>query len=62
MTEAEVFGEQISELKIIKRNPEGKDKIIDVLVKNDKDPVEIYYDSALEFCNKAKAALKKLSS
>ena len=27
--------------------------MIDVLIKNDKDPVEAYYQTAVEFCNKA---------
>ncbi|MFP4424767.1 MAG: hypothetical protein ACLFP2_06095 [Candidatus Woesearchaeota archaeon] len=30
-----------------------KDRIIDVLIDNDKDPVATYYQSAMEFCSKA---------
>mgnify|MGYP006294630969 FL=1 len=53
LTEKEVFPQSLSKLKKLQRNPEGKDRIIDVLIANDKDPVYAYYKSAVEFCNKA---------
>ena len=52
-TEEEVFGDDCKKLINIQHNPQGKDKIIDVLIKNDKDPVKTYYQSAIEFCSKA---------
>lgn len=36
----------------LKRNPEGKDIILDVLVNNDKDPIKEYHAEASEICNK----------
>ncbi len=58
-TEAEVFGEaQAKRLVKLKRDSEGKDRIIDVLIANDKDPIETYYNAALEFCEKAFEAIK----
>ena len=58
LKENEVF-EQF-EARNLKRSVDGSDKIIDVLVANENDPVQTYYESAIEFCNKAKDALKKL--
>ncbi len=58
--EKDVFDtEDFASLLNLDRNPDGKDKIIDVLVKNDKDPVKAYYDGALEFCNDAIEELEK---
>lgn len=37
----------------IERNPDGENKILDILIKNDKDPVKSYYDGAVEFCDDA---------
>ena len=45
--------DDMASLLNLKRNFNGKDKVIDVLVNNDKDPVKAYYDGALEFCNDA---------
>lgn len=56
-TENEVFGNSQNNLKNLDRNPTGTDRIIDVLIKNDKDPVESYYKGALEFCRKLKEKL-----
>jgi hypothetical protein len=54
LTEKQVFGSQaIKRLNGIERDEEGNDKIIDVLVKNDKDPVALYYQTAVDYCNKA---------
>ncbi len=37
----------------IQRNADGNDKILNMLVVNDKDPVKSYYDGAVEFCDDA---------
>lgn len=37
----------------IERDMFGNDKIMDVLIRNDKDPVKSYYDGAVEFCDNA---------
>lgn len=58
-TEKEMFGQQAYELKNLERDEYGRSKIIDVLKDNDKDPVETYYKSALDFCKKAMGELKK---
>lgn len=42
----------------LKRHPNGEDKVIDVLVKNDSDPVKTYFDSAIQFCQDAVKVLK----
>ena len=56
--EKEVFDkDELSSLLNITRDPQGKDKVIDVIIRNDKDPVKAYYDGALEFCN---TAIKRL--
>jgi hypothetical protein len=52
--ENEVFEPgELSELTNIERNKNGKEDIIDVLMKNDKDPVSAYYQGALDFCDEA---------
>lgn len=53
-TEAEVFGEAHKGFKNLVRDATGKDRVIDVLDRNDKDPVKTYVDGALEFCGKVK--------
>ncbi|MGV8161720.1 MAG: hypothetical protein ACP5N2_00120 [Candidatus Nanoarchaeia archaeon] len=50
--------ELLSELKNLERDEEGNDRIIDVLIKNDKDPVQTYYDGAKEFCLKLRDILQ----
>ena len=58
--ENEVFDkDDTTNLLNLNRNPNGKDKVIDVLVRNDKDPVKAYYEGALEFCNDALKELEK---
>lgn len=58
--EKDVFDkDETTSLLKINRNPDGKDRVIDVLVKNDKDPIKAYYDGALEFCNNALEELEK---
>ncbi|MBN1157416.1 hypothetical protein JXA85_07370 [Candidatus Woesearchaeota archaeon] len=56
-TEHEVFGGRMHHLKNIQREHYGNDRIIDVLIKNDKDPVQTYFDSAIQFCHKAEVEL-----
>lgn len=59
-TEREVLGEKhISTLKNLDRQKYGDEKILDVLMKNDKDPVESYYKGAKDFCAKLKLELQK---
>ena len=50
--------DQIRELKNLDRDEDGNDKILDVLIKNDKDPVQAYYDGAKEFCLKLRDILQ----
>jgi hypothetical protein len=50
-SERSVFGDDVDKLKNIQHAPGGSDAIIDVLVRNDKDPVRRYYDGALSFCS-----------
>ncbi len=56
-SEKDIFGDDASKLRNIKRSADGRDRVIDVLVRNDKDPVQQYYDGALSFCTDA---IKKL--
>lgn len=49
MKEKDIFGEH-KQFKNIQRNKQGNDKIIDVLIANDKDPVQTYVKSAKAFC------------
>ncbi len=58
-SEKEIFGKISYELKNLKRDEFGRTKIIDVLNDNDKDPVDVYYKSSLEFCTKAINELKR---
>lgn len=50
--------ESLNELKNLDRSSSGEDKILDVLIKNDKDPVETYYAGAKEFCLKLRDILQ----
>lgn len=56
-TERDVFGDEVANLKNI--HHDAKQKIIDVLIKNDKDPAQQYYDGALNYCDEALKTLKK---
>ncbi len=58
-TEHEVFGGRMHHLKNIQRDHYGNERILDVLIKNDEDPVQTYFDSALQFCAKATEELMK---
>jgi hypothetical protein len=52
MEERDVFDKStLSKLKL-ERKEDGSNKIIDVLVKNDNDPVLDYYKEAMEICTK----------
>lgn len=58
--EIEIFERsEVRNLEDLDRDKSGKDDIIDVLMKNDKDPVAIYYQGALDFCDEA---LKELEA
>ena len=46
--EREVFGDRMAHLKNLVRDENGHSRIIDVLSKNDHDPVMAYYNDALE--------------
>ncbi|MGM5487905.1 MAG: hypothetical protein ACQESG_03075 [Nanobdellota archaeon] len=50
-SEEKIFGSKAHGFYNITHDP--KERIIDVLIDNDKDPVATYYQSAREFCNKA---------
>lgn len=58
-TEAEIFGVAHMKFKNLVRDPDGKDKVIEVLDKNDKDPVKTYIEGALQFCRKVKDFIKR---
>ncbi|MEM4336695.1 MAG: hypothetical protein QXG86_01700 [Candidatus Woesearchaeota archaeon] len=58
-TEREVFGDfALKHLKNILRNEDGSSRIIDVLAKNDNDPVMIYYQGALESYNELRKKIE----
>jgi hypothetical protein len=60
MKESEVFSQQeLSALKHLARRKDGEDPIIMVLKTNDRDPVEHYYVSAVEFCDRILEELDK---
>lgn len=55
-TEEEVFGNKHSKLKNLSRDKDGKEKVIDVLARNDNDPVLNYYQQLnddIKILNKA---------
>jgi hypothetical protein len=60
-TEKEIFGKLHLNLENITRDESGNNTIIEVLINNDKDPVEVYYKTALEFCEKAITEIDILS-
>jgi len=57
--EFELFKSDAYKLKNLIHDPHGNDKIIDVLDRNDKDPVRSYYEGAVKFCNKVREAIEK---
>jgi hypothetical protein len=58
-SEREVFGNDATNIKNVARNPAGTDSVIAVLTRNDKDPVQQYYDGARTFCEEALKKLKE---
>ncbi len=57
--EKEIFSQkQLDSLKNLDRDLNGNDAIIDVLMKNDADPVELYYKGMQEFCETIRKELK----
>lgn len=60
-TEVEIFGGLHTALKNIERQDAGHEKVIDILARNDKDPVMTYYNSAIEFCEKAMEEIDQLA-
>lgn len=60
--EKDVFSEkELSRLKNLARNPRGEDTVLEVLKKNDNDPVEHYYVSAIDFCDRIIEELEKIA-
>lgn len=57
--EKAMFGYRHQYLKGLNRDPEGNTPVIDVLIANDRDPVEVYYRSAIEFCENALGELSE---
>lgn len=58
--ENEVFDkDDIESLLKLKHDPLGRDKVINVLINNDKDPIKAYYEGAMNFCNDALEQLEK---
>lgn len=50
---------ELSSLKHLARQKDGEDRIIDVLKTNDRDPVEHYYVSAIDFCDRILAEIEE---
>lgn len=50
--EHELFG--TTQFRNLKRDPNGNSRIIDVLIMNDNDPVQTYFENALKACGEAK--------
>ena len=59
LPEKEVFLDMHASLTGIQRSKSGKDRILDVLIANDKDPVETYVKSARQFCNHVLSLFKE---
>ncbi len=53
--------DEIRSLKELARDEGGKDRILDVLIVNDNDPVEEYFLGAMDFCKRVKEGLEKLT-
>jgi len=57
--EKEVFDStDLKGLLNLQRDTRGYDRVLDVLAKNDSDPVKLYYEGAREFCKEALNALE----
>ncbi len=61
LPEKQVFGSAHKSFKNLVRDPHGNDRVIDVLDKNDKDPVFSYYEGALQFCGKVRDYIARRS-
>ncbi|MFP4567338.1 MAG: hypothetical protein ACLFN8_00180 [Candidatus Woesearchaeota archaeon] len=58
--EKEVFTQtQLEKLKNLDRDENGNNIILDVLMKNDADPVELYYKGMEEFCETIRRELEE---
>jgi len=57
-SEKELFGKKT--FKNLKKDPDGKSRAIDVLIMNDNDPVETYFENALILCGKVREKLKRM--
>jgi hypothetical protein len=53
LTEKQVFPITYVKKFNLEHDINGEEKIIDVLAKNDKDPISLYYQTAVDYCNKA---------
>lgn len=58
-SEKEVIGYECDNLKNLIRDNKGRDTIIDVLDKNDKDPARSYFEGAVSFCKQIKTEIKE---
>jgi hypothetical protein len=60
MKEKDVFsGQELALLKHLARHKDGEDTVLHVLKTNDRDPVEHYYVSAVEFCDRILEELER---
>ncbi|MCF7872218.1 hypothetical protein K9L97_04245 [Candidatus Woesearchaeota archaeon] len=59
-SELSVFGSRINGLKNLERDGLGHDLVLDVLIKNDKDPVESYYGSAIKLITDVRNQLNSM--
>ena len=55
----EMFGDRCFSLLRLDRDEACQDKVIDVIIKNDKDPVRTYFESAIDYCLKIKEFLER---
>jgi hypothetical protein len=61
--ERDVFSHaELGGLKHIMRNKDGDDRVVDVLKANDRDPVEHYYVSAMDFCDRILGEIEEKKS
>ncbi len=58
--EKEIFGEQWKELEDLERDEGGESKVLEVLKRNDKDPVDVYYLALTKSTEKIMKELRKL--
>lgn len=56
-TESQLFGRSIHRLHDLIRDPKGKDRVIDVIEHNDRDPVKAYFEGTKDFCKRLRAEL-----